>query len=237
MENIDMLLEPVRASLHQIGAFLPRAAARAGDPARRLAAREGGPLRVVKALRALNFHVVTEKAGIDGFLQQGGGEIDTTGVLGLLVYWLVILAALMVAFNSLGLDLRDRPARPGGAVRAEGDGGGADPRLRRLLRALRRRRGDDLLPQRRHRRRRAAGPARAVRDHGLRGADRARPARPRRHHPADLPDHRRRGGAGRALAFALAFGLGGQRRAAELLERWRRPAEGPADADRRPPAL
>jgi len=43
---------------------------------------------------------------------------------------------------------------------------------------------------------------------------------------------------GLALAFALAFGLGGQRRAAELLERWSRPAEGrAADADRRPPAL
>ncbi len=28
---------------------------------------------------------------------------DTTGIFGLLVYWLVILAALIIAFNSLGL--------------------------------------------------------------------------------------------------------------------------------------
>ena len=40
---------------------------------------------------------------MDDFLRQGGSEIDTTSILGLLVYWLVILAALMVAFNGLGL--------------------------------------------------------------------------------------------------------------------------------------
>jgi hypothetical protein len=58
---------------------------------------------VVKALRAINFNVLTERAGIDGFLRQGGGETDTTGVLGLLVYWLTILTALMIASNSVGL--------------------------------------------------------------------------------------------------------------------------------------
>ena len=58
---------------------------------------------VVKALRAFNFHVLTERAGIDGFLQQGGTEKDTTDLFGVIVYWLVILAALIVAFNGLGL--------------------------------------------------------------------------------------------------------------------------------------
>jgi hypothetical protein len=54
-------------------------------------------------LRAINFNVLTERAGLDGFLQQGGVEIDTVGILALLVYWLVILAALVVAAS--GLDL------------------------------------------------------------------------------------------------------------------------------------
>ncbi|HKU89396.1 MAG TPA: hypothetical protein VJP84_06365, partial [Steroidobacteraceae bacterium] len=58
---------------------------------------------IVKALRAVNFGVVTEKAGIDHFLQQGGADIDTIRVLGGMFYWLVILAALMIAFNSLEL--------------------------------------------------------------------------------------------------------------------------------------
>jgi small-conductance mechanosensitive channel len=47
--------------------------------------------------------VVTEKAGIDHFLSQGGAEIDTVRVLGGLFYWLVILASLMIAFNTLDL--------------------------------------------------------------------------------------------------------------------------------------
>jgi hypothetical protein len=40
---------------------------------------------------------------MDGFLAQGGIERDTTDIFGVLVYWLVIFAALVVAFNSLGL--------------------------------------------------------------------------------------------------------------------------------------
>jgi hypothetical protein len=58
---------------------------------------------VVKALRALNFHVLTERAGIDGFLQQGGSEKDTTELFGWIAYVLVLLASLIVAFNGLGL--------------------------------------------------------------------------------------------------------------------------------------
>ena len=43
-------------------------------------------------------------------LQQGGIRTDTTGILGALVYWLVILAAWIIAFNGLGPDLHHRPA-------------------------------------------------------------------------------------------------------------------------------
>jgi hypothetical protein len=58
---------------------------------------------VVKALRALNFHVLSERAGIDGFLQQGGTDKDTTELFGWIAYALAILASLIIAFNSLGL--------------------------------------------------------------------------------------------------------------------------------------
>jgi len=40
---------------------------------------------------------------MDGFLQQGGIRSDTTAILGLIVYWLVILAALIIGSNGLGL--------------------------------------------------------------------------------------------------------------------------------------
>lgn len=103
MENIDVLLVPLREFLQQVGFFLPRLGLA-------LAVVVGGWLfakafrfSVVRALRALNFHILTERAGIDGFLQQGGSEKDTTDWIGRIGYALVLLASLIVAFNSLGL--------------------------------------------------------------------------------------------------------------------------------------
>jgi hypothetical protein len=103
MDKVDMLLEPVRIVLSQIGAFLPRLALA-------LAVLVAGWLlakvirfAVVKSLRAINFNVLTEHAGMDGFLRQGGIESDTTDIFGTLIYWLVIFATLVIAFNGLGL--------------------------------------------------------------------------------------------------------------------------------------
>ena len=72
MQNIDVVLDPVRALLLQIGAFLPRLAIALGVLLVGWLLAKALRLMVVKALRALNFHVLTERAGIDGFLQQGG---------------------------------------------------------------------------------------------------------------------------------------------------------------------
>jgi hypothetical protein len=47
--------------------------------------------------------VLTERAGTDNFLRQAGLRGDTTTLFGLVAYWLVILATLMIAFNGLGL--------------------------------------------------------------------------------------------------------------------------------------
>lgn len=103
MENVNVLLEPLRASLHQVGEFLPRVLLAIVILVAGWLLAKGLRFAVVKGLRGLNFHVVTEKAGVDRFLRQGGGEMDTIGLFGALVYWLAILAALMVAFNSMGL--------------------------------------------------------------------------------------------------------------------------------------
>ena len=103
MENVDMLLEPIRESLRQIGAFMPRLLLAILILVFGWLVAKVVRLATIKALRAVNFNVITDKAGIDHFLQQGGSDIDTIRVLGGLFYWLVILAALMVAFNSLDL--------------------------------------------------------------------------------------------------------------------------------------
>jgi hypothetical protein len=58
---------------------------------------------VSRGLRAINFNVLTERAGMDAFLRNGGIKSDTTEILAILCYWLVILVALIIGFNSLGL--------------------------------------------------------------------------------------------------------------------------------------
>src|SRR6266702_1956760 len=103
MERIDMLWEQVRSFLVRIGEFFRRVLLAILILVAGWLIAEAVRFAVIKALRAINFNVLTERAGIDGFLRQGGGETDTTGVLGLLVYWLTILTALMIAANSVGL--------------------------------------------------------------------------------------------------------------------------------------
>ncbi len=103
MEKVDIMLEPVRTFLIQIAAFLPKFALAIGVLIVGWLLAKFARFAIVKALRAVNFNVLTERAGLDGFLSQGGIETDTTGIFGLLVYWLVILAALIIGFNGMGL--------------------------------------------------------------------------------------------------------------------------------------
>ncbi len=103
MDNVDVLLEPIRTSLRLVGAFLPRVVLAVLILVAGWLLAKALRFALVKALRAVNFDVVTQKAGIDPFLRQGGGDVDTIAVLGALVYALVVLAALMIAANTLEL--------------------------------------------------------------------------------------------------------------------------------------
>ena len=103
MERVDVFIEPARAFLMQIGAFLPRLALA-------LVVLVAGWVlaRVIRfatdrGLRAINFNILGERSGMDGFLRQGGTRIDTVALFAMLAYWLVILATLIIAFNGLGL--------------------------------------------------------------------------------------------------------------------------------------
>ena len=103
MNQIDMLLEPLRVSLRQLGDLLPRLLVALVVLIAGWLIAKAVRVAIVKGLRAVNFHVVTERAGLDAFLHNGGIESDTTDLLGMLVYWLVILGALVVGFNTIGL--------------------------------------------------------------------------------------------------------------------------------------
>lgn len=103
MENFGIHLEPARAMLYQVGAYLPRILIAILIVFGGWLLAKAARFAVTRGLRAINFRVLTERAGLDSFLRQGGMAGDTTDIFGLLVYWLVILAALLVAFNGLGL--------------------------------------------------------------------------------------------------------------------------------------
>lgn len=101
--DLELLIEPVRVVLRETAQLLPRLALAALILVGGWALAKAARFAIVKAMRAINFHVLTGRAGMDNFLHQGGIERDTTDLVGLLIYWLVILAALLIAFNSLGL--------------------------------------------------------------------------------------------------------------------------------------
>jgi len=102
MEKLDVMLVPLRGLLTEIGNFLPRLGVALAVLVVGWLLAKAFRFSVVKALRALNFHILTERAGIDGFL-KAGGEKDTTDWIGTIGYLLVLLASLIIAFNSLGL--------------------------------------------------------------------------------------------------------------------------------------
>jgi len=103
MDRFDVTLEPLRVFLAQVGEFLPRLALALIIFLAGWLVAKAVKYAIARGLRAVNFHVVTERAGIDGFLRDGGVRMDFTAILASLFYWLVILAALVMGFNLLGL--------------------------------------------------------------------------------------------------------------------------------------
>src|SRR3954469_18901546 len=102
--EFDALLDPLRGAWLRFGAFLPSLAFAIVVVIAGWLLAKMARFAVVKALRAINFNVLTERAGLDEFLSQGGIRSDTTDIFGVLVYWLIVLASFVLAFNTLGLN-------------------------------------------------------------------------------------------------------------------------------------
>ena len=200
MNQLEMSLEPLRGFLISVGEFLPRIVLALLVLLAGWIIAKMVRFAIARGLRAVNFTVLTERAGMDGFLRDGGIQTDTAGILALLFYWLVILASLIIGFNLLGLtyitDLLGRVVLflPKVMVALLILAFGAYF-ARFIGNAVTR-----LLPQRPHPGRRHPRPPCPVRDRRFRGAHRARPGQRRRRHRApDLP-HRARGRGPRARA-------------------------------------
>ena len=103
MQSIDMLVDATREFLHQTAAFLPKLLLALLVVAIGWLIAKAVRFAVERALRAINFNILTERAGTDNFLRQAGMRGDTTTLFGLVAFWLVVLAALIIAFNGMGL--------------------------------------------------------------------------------------------------------------------------------------
>jgi hypothetical protein len=104
VENqISMVVGSVKSFLIQVGQFLPQLLAALVILILGLLIAKFLHFIVVRGLKVIHFDVLTQTAGIDGFIKQGGIKKTTIDILGILVYWLVILLTLLTAFNSLGL--------------------------------------------------------------------------------------------------------------------------------------
>jgi flagellar biosynthesis protein FliQ len=103
MNSIDVYLEPLRVFLLKAGDFLPRLGLAVLVVIAGWILAKMARFAIARGLRAINFNILTERSGMDGFLRDGGIQADTTEILALLAYWIVILAALVIGFNGLGL--------------------------------------------------------------------------------------------------------------------------------------
>lgn len=105
MQIQDIIRESIANFIRGIGDFLPNILAAivilivGWIIARLFKAAVGRGLKLVK------FPVLAEKAGIDGFLATGGVKRSSTELLAVLVYWLVMLIVLVMAVNTLRLEV------------------------------------------------------------------------------------------------------------------------------------
>ena len=100
--QIDLFLTSLHAFWGQIAVFLPKFLAAlvlllAGWLLARLL-RAG----VKRGLEALGFEHIAQKSGLEALLRQGGVELSLAGVIGGLVYWLVLLVVAVSAANKIG---------------------------------------------------------------------------------------------------------------------------------------
>jgi hypothetical protein len=103
MDQVNVVLDTFQLFWIQLGEFLPKFIAALIMLVAGWMLAKALHFAVVRGLKLVNFATLTDKAGIDKFLKQGGIRKTTTDILGILVYWLIILFTLLGAFNILGL--------------------------------------------------------------------------------------------------------------------------------------
>ncbi len=102
-EQVGVIVDSVRSFLVQLGGFLPKLIGAIVILVAGWFIAKFLAFLLVRGLKLVNFNIVTEKSGIDGFLRKGGIRKSTIDILGILLYWLIVLGTLLIASNALGL--------------------------------------------------------------------------------------------------------------------------------------
>jgi hypothetical protein len=102
-EAVTIMIESLQSFWFQLIAYLPRLVAAlllliVGWILAKLLRRAA-----IKFLKMVRLDVAAEKAGIEDFLLQGGVRYTAVTLIAGLVYWFVLLAVILAALNSLGL--------------------------------------------------------------------------------------------------------------------------------------
>jgi hypothetical protein len=60
---------------------------------------------VVKLLKIVQFDTASEKSGLEDVLKKGGIKLSLSELIGVLIYWLIMLLVFMTALNALGMTI------------------------------------------------------------------------------------------------------------------------------------
>jgi len=101
----SIVVVPVREVLERIGTFIPTLAGVLlilviGWLLARFVRKI-----VVQLLKAVKLDAASEKIRIDDFLAKGGIKSDLSELIGMLLYWVMMLIVVMAAINALGLEI------------------------------------------------------------------------------------------------------------------------------------
>lgn len=105
MEQFDIVMDSLMIFWEQIVAFLPKMLGVILILLLGYIIAKVIKTIFVRFLKLIKFDVLTDKSGIEGFLKEGGVTRTAIDIIGALVYWLIMLIAILAALNSLGLSV------------------------------------------------------------------------------------------------------------------------------------
>ncbi|MBI3192962.1 MAG: hypothetical protein HYZ34_00685 [Ignavibacteriae bacterium] len=101
--DTSVILDPWRAFVLQLAEFLPKILGAFIILVIGWLISKVTQLGVTRFLKMMRVDFISEKAGVDEFLLHGGLKQTAVDILGMLVYWVLMLIVILIALNSMGL--------------------------------------------------------------------------------------------------------------------------------------